>query len=345
MKAYRFVEWQQPPELVDVPVPEPGPGEVLIKVGGSGACHSDLHIMDWPEGQLPWRLPFTLGHETAGWVADLGAGVTGVEVGEAVAVYGPWGCGRCHACRQGMENYCARAAEIGANGGGLGLDGGMAEYMLVPSPRLLVPLYGMDPVAAAPLGDAALTPYHAIKRSLGLLVPGTTAVIIGVGGLGHMAVQILRTLSPARIVASDVAEDKLELAQEMGADDVVLSDDQAAERIRAVTFGRGAEAVFDFVGSDATIALGAKVARAQGHLTVVGLGMGAYPFNFFSQAYEVSLATTYWGSVTELMEVISLAGRGKIQARVDRFPLAKASEAYEKMRAGAVEGRAVIVPV
>jgi propanol-preferring alcohol dehydrogenase len=344
MKAYRFVEWQQPPELVDVPVPEPGPGEVLIRVGGSGACHSDLHIMDWPEGQLPWRLPFTLGHETAGWVADLGAGVTGVEVGEAVAVYGPWGCGRCHACRQGMENYCVRAAEIGANGGGLGLDGGMAEYMLVPSPRLVVPLYGMDPVMAAPLGDAALTPYHAIKRSLGLLVPGTTAVVIGVGGLGHMAVQILREISPARIVAVDVAEDKLELAEEVGADDVVLSDEGAAERIRAVTFGRGAEAVFDFVGTDATIALGAKVARPQGHLTVVGLAMGTFPFNFFSQAYEVSLATTYWGSVTELMEVIALAGRGRIEARVERFPLEKVSEAYEKMRAGALDGRAVIVP-
>ncbi|HEV8681437.1 MAG TPA: NAD(P)-dependent alcohol dehydrogenase [Actinomycetota bacterium] len=345
MKAYRFVEWQKPPELVEVPVPEPGPGEVLIKVGGSGACHSDLHIMDWPEGQLPWRLPFTLGHETAGWVADIGAGVTGVEVGEAVAVYGPWGCGQCHPCRQGMENYCARTAEIGANGGGLGLDGGMAEYMLVPSPRLLVPLYGMDPVAAAPLGDAALTPYHAIKRSLGLLVPGTTAVVVGVGGLGHMAVQILRALSPARIVAVDVAEDKLELAQEIGADHTVVSDEEAAERIRAVTFGRGAEAVFDFVGTDTTIALGAKVARAQGHLTVVGLGMGTFPFNFFSQPYEVSLATTYWGSVTELMEVIALAGRGKIEARMERFPLEKAPQAYEKMRAGALDGRAVIVPV
>jgi propanol-preferring alcohol dehydrogenase len=344
MKAYRFTGWQQQPELVDVPVPEPGPGEVLIRVGGSGACHSDLHIMEWPEGQLPWTLPFTLGHETAGWVAEVGPAVTGFEDGEAVAVYGPWGCGRCHACRQGQENYCARAAEIGANGGGLGRDGGMAEYMLVPSPRLLIPLGGMDPVQAAPLGDAALTPYHAIKRSLPLLVPGTTAVVIGIGGLGHVAIQILRAISGVRIVAVDVAEDKLELAGEVGADHTVLSDVHAADRIRALTAGRGAHLVLDLVGNDATMELGAKTVATLGHLTVVGLGMGTYPFHFFSVPYEASVATTYWGSVTELMEVIALAGQGKIRLHTERFPLEKVHEAYEKMRSGALSGRAVIVP-
>ncbi len=199
MKAYQLTAWQTPPEMREVPVPEPGPGEVLVKVGGAGACHSDLHLMEWPEGTMDFDLPFTLGHENAGWVEALGAGVEGLEEGEAVAVYGPWGCGRCRACRLSAENYCERQAEIGAFGGGLGLDGGMAEYMLVPHSRLLLPLGELDPRDAAPLSDAALTPYHAIKRSLHLLVPGSTAVVIGVGGLGHMGVQILRALSPARI--------------------------------------------------------------------------------------------------------------------------------------------------
>src|SRR5262249_17924609 len=186
MRAYQLVEWQQPPELRDdVPVPEPGPGEVLVKVGGAGACHSDLHVMEWPPGFLPYELPFTLGHENAGWVGAGGPGGKGWAPGEAVAVYGPWGCGRCRNCRRSLETLCERAGELKAAGGGLGRDGGMAEYMLVPDPRLLVPLGELDPRDAAPLSDAALTPYHAIKLVLHTLVPGTSTVVIGVGGLGH----------------------------------------------------------------------------------------------------------------------------------------------------------------
>ena len=196
MKAYQLIEWQQPAELRDVPVPEPGPGEVLIKVGGAGACHSDLHVMDWPAGTLPYELPFTLGRENAGWIEAIGAGVGGWQPDDAVAVYGAWGCGRCAACRQGRETLCERAAEIGAAGGGLGRDGGMAEYMLVPNARLLVALGELDPRDTAPLSDAALTPYHAIQSALPLLSPGTWALVIGVGGLGHMAVQLLRAVSP-----------------------------------------------------------------------------------------------------------------------------------------------------
>ncbi len=154
--------------------------------------------MELPEGIIPYDPPFTLGHENTGHVAALGAGVTGWHEGDAVAIYGPWGCGRCRACRLSFENYCEHTSEVRGAGGGLGLDGGMAEYVLVPSARLLVPLGDLDPVEAAPLGDAALTPYHAIARSRAALVPGTTALVIGVGGLGHMAIQILRALTPAR---------------------------------------------------------------------------------------------------------------------------------------------------
>ena len=204
MKAYQLVEWRQPPELREVDVPEPGPGEVLIKVGGAGACHSDLHVMEWPAGFLPYELPFTLGHENAGWVEAVGPGVKRLDVGEAVAVYGPWGCGRCRPCRMTLETLCEHASEFRAAGGGLGRDGGMAEYMLVPDARLLVPLGDLDPRDAAPLSDAALTPYHAIKLALAKLVPGSSAVVIGVGGLGHMAVQLLRALSPARVIATDI---------------------------------------------------------------------------------------------------------------------------------------------
>lgn len=164
MKAFRLTAWQHPPELLDVDVPDPGPGQALIRVGGAGACHSDLHLMEWPAGQLPYPLPFTLGHENAGWVEKIGAGVTGFSIGDPVAVYGPWGCGHCRPCRLGIESYCENAAEIVGAGGGLGLDGGMAPYMLVPAARFLVPLRDLHPRDAAPLTDAGLTPYHAIKR-------------------------------------------------------------------------------------------------------------------------------------------------------------------------------------
>jgi propanol-preferring alcohol dehydrogenase len=344
MKAYQLTAWQSPPEMRDVEVPEPGPGEVLVKVGGAGACHSDLHLMEWPAGTLSFDPPFTLGHENAGWVEALGAGVEGLEVGEPVAVYGPWGCGRCRSCRLSAENYCERQAEIGAFGGGLGLDGGMAEYMLVPHSRLLLPLGDLDPRDAAPLSDAALTPYHAIKRSLHLLVPGSTAVVIGVGGLGHMGVQILGALSPARIIAVDVSADKLRLAREVGADEVVDAGDTAAERIRELTSGLGAELVLDMVGSDDSIALGAQVARFQGHVTMVGLAGGKFEFAFGALPFEAELTIPYWGSAVELAEVLDLARAGKIRAHVQRFGLDEVEDAYGRMREGTLDGRAVICP-
>ena len=344
MKAYQLTAWESEPELRDVPVPEPGPGQVLLKVGGAGACHSDLHLMEWPPGTLGFDVPFTLGHENAGWVEALGAGVEGLEVGEPVAVYGPWGCGRCRACRLSAENYCERQAEIGAFGGGLGRDGGMAEYMLVPHPRLLLPLGDLDPREAAPLSDAALTPYHAIKRSLHLLVPGSTAVVIGVGGLGHMGVQILRALSPASIVAVDVSEEKLRLAHEVGADHAVAAGEGAAEEIRLISGGRGAELVVDMVGSDDSIALAAAVARFESHLTIVGLAGGKFEFAFGALPFEAQLTIPYWGSAVELEEVLELARAGRIRAHVERFELERAGDAYQRMREGKLDGRAVICP-
>jgi alcohol dehydrogenase, propanol-preferring len=344
MKAYQLTDWQSPPEMREVAVPEPGPGEVLIRVGGAGACHSDLHLMEWPEGTMSFDPPFTLGHENAGWVESLGAGADGLEIGEAVAVYGPWGCGRCRSCRLSAENYCERQAEIGAFGGGLGLDGGMAEYMLVPRSRLLLPLGDLDPREAAPLSDAALTPYHAIKRSLHLLAPGSTAVVIGIGGLGHMAVQILAALSPARIVAVDVSAEKLRLAGEIGADETVEAGEGAAGSIRELTSGLGAELIVDMVGSEDSIALAAAVAAFQSHVTVVGLAGGKFEFAFGSLPFEAQLTIPYWGSAVELAEVLELARAGKIRAHVERFELDQADEAYARMRAGTLDGRAVICP-
>jgi alcohol dehydrogenase, propanol-preferring len=344
MKAFRFVAWGKPPEFQEIPIPEPGPGQVLVKVTAAGVCHSDLHIFDWPAGMLPWQLPFTLGHEVVGKVEAVGPGANGPAIGTAVAVYGPWGCGTCRACRMGMENYCERSAEMPGAGVGLGYDGGMAEYVLVPASRLLIPIGDLDPVQAAPMTDAALTPYHVIKASLGWLTPGSAAVVIGAGGLGHMAVQILRAISPAQIIAVDKDPKKLDLAKRVGATATVLAGDNAPVDVRKLVGPVGASAVFDFVGSDDTIGLASKIVRQAGRVFVVGIAGGSFSFSFFSIPYEAVLSTSYWGSSVELQEVLALAAEGKITAEVETFPLGDVATAYSRMRAGDIRGRAVILP-
>ncbi|WFF03940.1 NAD(P)-dependent alcohol dehydrogenase [Micromonospora sp. WMMD964] len=348
MRALRLPEWRSTPDLVEVPDPTPGPGQVLVRIGGAGACHSDLHLMDeFEPGTMPWNPPFTLGHENAGWVHALGDGVSGLSVGQPVAVFGAWGCGTCARCRVGVDTYCENpaGAPVPSGGGGLGLDGGMAEFELVPDARHVVPLpEGLDPADAAPLTDAGLTPYHAIRRSWPKLPPGSTAVVIGVGGLGHVGVQILKATTAARVLAVDNRAEALRLAEECGADRAIMSGPSAAEEIRQATGGRGADVVLDFVGNDATLALGVATARTVGDLTIVGLGGGTVGVSFFSVPYEVSIATTYWGSRPELVEVLDLGARGLIRPTTTRFTLEDALDAYQRMRDGTLEGRAVIVP-
>ncbi|MHB8335061.1 MAG: NAD(P)-dependent alcohol dehydrogenase [Acidimicrobiales bacterium] len=346
MKALRLMEWKSDPVLTEVPEPVAGPGEAVIRIGGAGACHSDVHLMrDFEPGQLPWNPPFTLGHENAGWIHRLGAGASGFDIGQPVAVYGPWGCGRCERCLVGSENYCENpeGRSVPHLGGGLGVDGGMAEFMLVPSLRHLVPLpEGLSPLDAAPLTDAGLTSYHAVRRSLSKLPPGSSAVVIGVGGLGHLAIQVLKATTAARVIALDTRPEALKLANAYGADQTIASDDAAAEAIRAATKGRGADVVLDFVGSDVTMALGSRAARSMGDLTVVGIGGGSLSYTPLGVAPELSIQHPYWGSRPELVEVLDLAARGMLRPQYTTFPLDKALDAYASVEAGTILGRAVI---
>ena len=343
MRALRMIGFGRDPELVEIPDPTPGPGEVVIRVGAAGACHSDLHVLYELDVAGVWQLPMTLGHENAGWVHALGAGVTGLAEGDPVAVYGAWGCGVCARCAIGVENYCERPSVVG--GGGLGLNGGMADYLLVPDQRYLVPLPdGLDPVTAAPLTDAGLTPYHAIRRSWPKLTPDASIVLIGVGGLGHIAVQIARATTAAQVIAVDLKPDALELARKVGADHAVESDDDAAQRIRDLTGGRGADVVIDFVGATPTLNLARDVARNLADVTIVGIAGGEVPVSFFSQPYEVSIATTYWGSRPELVELLALAASGRISAERSLYSLEHGAQAYRDLRDNRVTGRAVVVP-
>jgi propanol-preferring alcohol dehydrogenase len=344
MKAIQMTAWERAAELRDVPRPEPGPGELLLEVCGAGLCHSDLHIMSYPEGTLPFRLPFTLGHEVAGTVVELGAGTTGVALGESVLVYGPWGCGRCRPCSLGEEHLCERQRERPGRASGIGYDGGLAEYMVVPSPRLTVPIGDLDPVLAAPLADAALTPYHAIRRALGLLRPGSTAVVIGVGGLGHVAVQLLRALSPALVVAIDTRDEALELATRNGAHVALNANGLTAGDVRRAAGGRRAELVVDCVGVDGTLELAAEVVDPGGHVSIVGVAGGSFPMRHGGVPMETSVIISNWGTRAELGDVVALARAGAIHVEVERIELTEVLDAYVRLRRGGVLGRLVAVP-
>jgi alcohol dehydrogenase, propanol-preferring len=345
MRAVRLERWQGEPVLADVPTPAPGPGEVLLKVDAAGLCHSDLHIMEAPEGVLPYHLPFTLGHETAGTVAALGLGAAGVSEGDRVLVHSRWGCGACWHCAQGMENVCERSPkELGGHGGGVGRDGGLAEYMVVPSTRYLVGIDGLDPVAAAPLTDAALTPYHAIQRSRRQLRPNGAAVVIGVGGIGHMAVQLLRALSAVRVVAVDVREAALQLARAAGAHSAVPASGLTARALREEVGARGATLVLDCVASDETLGLAAGIVAPGGDIVYVGRGGGVLPVRPGDVPFECTVYVPTWGTLAELAEVVALARAGTIHTEIERLTLDEAVEGYRRLKRGEVVGRAVVAP-
>lgn len=344
MKALQYREIGAEPEVVEVETPEPGPGQVRLKVTAAGACHSDSFLMSLPAEQYVWGIPLTLGHEGVGIVDKLGEGVTGLALGESVAVYGPQGCGRCYQCAQGKENYCPRAAELGIAPPGLGAPGSMAEYMLVPDARHLLPIGDLDPVANVALTDAGLTPYHAIKMSLPKLVPGSTAVVIGAGGLGHVAIQMLRALTPAMVIALDVNVDKLKLATEVGAHHVFPSDGQSAERVKELTHGKGATAVFDFVAIQPTLDASHEMVAVEGDVVLVGVGAGTLPSGVLAAPYDSVVRAPYWGSRSELFEVFDLARAGLVHVETEVFSLDEAPEAYRRLHEGTLRGRAVVVP-
>ena len=345
MKAVRFTNWKTFPSLEEVARPTPGPGEVLLKIAGAGACHSDIAIFEQFDESMGAQLApsYTLGHENAGWVEELGEGVTGLAVGDACLAYGPIGCGQCPACSRGQDTYCYNAATQPYLANGLGRDGGMAEYMTVPA-RNLVPLGDADPVAAAPLADAGLTPYHAIKLSLPKLQGGgKTALVIGLGGLGQLAVQILTASTGATVLATDMNPEAMVEAEKFGAVPIEGGEGQV-ERIRELTGGQGVDAVFDFVGITPTIQVAQQVVRRQGRITIVGVAGQPTSWDFYSNPYEAELTNTYWGTIEELYEVVALYQAGKIRPTVTTYPMDRALDAYQDLLDGKVNGRAVVTP-
>lgn len=333
MRAARF----HPGEglrIEDVPRPDPGPGELLVEVAACGVCHSDLHLLD---GDLPIPRPMTLGHEVAGTVVETGANV-GTEPGSEVAVFGGWGCRSCPVCDRGEDQLCNLAGWLG-----IGTDGGYAEYLRVPTEKYVLPLDGLDPATAAPLTDAALTPYRAVQHA-GDLTPADTIVCIGIGGLGQFGVQFA-AMTGAQVVAVDIDAGKLTRARDLGADATVdASEERVPAAVSEVAGGRVAAAL-DFVGTDETLQWASNALGVGGHLVLAGIGGGDIEFSWNPLAGdELTYRTVQWGSLPELREVLTVARRGDLDVRTEPVGFDELPATLERLREGDVETRAVLTP-
>ncbi len=343
MTAFRLLNWGESPQMAQVDRPQVGPGQVLVKVAGVGVCGSDPKMCHIPEEfgkMLNWHMPFTLGHEVGGWIEQPGEGVTGFNKGEAVVLMSTHSCGECSYCREGADINC----HVGHYGRGYGRDGGLAPYVLVEHPREIIKIDNLDPTTAGPLTDAGVVSYHGVRRVLPKLRPGATAVVIGVGGLGSFAVQFIKVLSAARVIAVDTNPARLDYAQTLGADHVIdSSDGNLPEKLRAVLGTEGAAAVLDFVGVDDTISAGVGCLRAGASYGVVGSNGGTLNGELYNTLPKDGEIFTYeGGTLSEMQEVIALAEAGKIRNDVDIYPFHDVEQAYASLVRGELRGRAVI---
>ena len=340
MKAARLNEFGSVPTVEEVAEPDlRGPRDVIVRVGGAGLCRTDLHLIDgWFEDIIPVERPFTLGHENAGWVQAVGNGVTAVKEGDAVIVHPLITCGVCAACRAGEDMYCGNSEFPGVN-----TDGGFAEYLRT-SERALVKLpEDVSPVAVAPHADAGITAYRAARKAAPFLEPGTTAAIIGVGGLGHIGLQVLRALTPARLIAVDRAPHALELASKIGADDVVGAE-EPVQPILDATAGVGVDVVIDFVGEHDTPKQSIAMLKQGGGYFVVGYG-GTLDVPLIELILkEVTVHANLVGNHGELRELMSLVGQGLIELQTREYPLVEIGQAIDDLRSGRLVGRGVIAP-
>jgi propanol-preferring alcohol dehydrogenase len=326
--------------LDEVPVPEPGVGEIVLRVAATGLCRSDLHLLD---GSIAAGAagPVTLGHEIAGWVHAVGPGVEELEIGEAVAVLCVAGCGLCEWCMAGDHELCPRMQIAGSS-----IDGGFADFVLVRRRDRLVPLGDLDPVEAAPLTDAALTPYRALLRARDVLRPGAALVVLGIGGLGEYAVQLAKTLTGASVIAVDPRPTRRKRALDLGADTALdAADPDLGARILDCTSSRGAATVIDLVGSSDSLAVARQVVGRRGRVILVGLAGGVLSTSFAELAPEASFTTVLsGGNARQLAEVVELFRKRRISGSVVRYPLAAIADAIDDLGRGRVEGRAVLVP-
>jgi len=341
VKAVRLHKFNTTPVVDDVPEPKiAGPLDVIVKIGGAGVCRTDLHIIDgqW-DAAMGTPLPYILGHENAGWVHEVGSAVTNVAPGDTVILHPTPTCGLCRACRAGDDMHCENSEFPG-----LSRDGGMAEYLLT-SARACVKLDPeTQPKDVAALADAGITAYHAVRKAIPLLYPGTTAVVIGAGGLGHIGIQCLSALTATRIVVVDQNPDALKLAEELGADATVVADGTQVNAVKDLTNGQGADVVLDFVAEQGAEADGWNMTRPAGSYFVIGYGGTLHIPTLDIISTERNIIGNIVGTYNDLAELMSLAEAGQVTLHTRTYPLDAAAEALADLDAGRVRGRAILIP-
>jgi NAD+-dependent secondary alcohol dehydrogenase Adh1 len=340
MMAARLHRYHEPLAVEELDEPKiTDPHDVIVRVGGAGLCRTDLHIQEgqWAE-KSGVELPYTLGHENAGWVHEIGSAVSNVEIGDTVIVHPLVTCGLCRACRAGDDVHCENNLFPG-----ISVDGGFADF-LKTSARSVVKLDpSLHPKDIAALADAGLTAYHAIKKAAALLYPGTRAVVIGAGGLGHIGIQCLRALTPAEIIVVDPSERARALAGEIGADTTVAADGKQVDTILEMTDGRGAEAIIDFVGEGTAIADGISMLRDAGSYFVIGYGgkLDVPTIDVISR--EINFIGNLVGSYNDLAELMTLTAQGKVTLHTSTYPLDAVNDAMADLDQGRLQGRGILV--
>jgi NAD+-dependent secondary alcohol dehydrogenase Adh1 len=341
MKAVRLHQFHAQPVIDDIPEPSiSGPLDVIVKIGGAGVCRTDLHIIEgqW-DAAMHTPLPYVLGHENAGWVHEVGSAVTNVQPGDTVILHPTPTCGLCHACRAGDDMHCEHSSFPG-----LSRDGGMAEYLLTSARACIKLNPETRPQDVAALADAGITAYHAVRKAIPLLYPGTTCVVIGAGGLGHIGIQCLATLTATTIIVVDANPDALKLASELGAQHTVVADGSQRQAVADLTGGLGAHVVLDFVAEQGAEADGWAMTRRAGSYFVVGYGGTVHIPTLDIISTERNIIGNIVGTYNDLVELMVLAQAGKVTLHTRVYPLGAAIDALADLDAGRVRGRAILVP-
>ena len=341
MRAVQVVGYHQNLEMTEVPVPEAtGPWDVVVRIGGAGVCRTDLHILEgqWAE-KSGVALPYTIGHENAGWVHAVGSGVTNVSEGDKVIVHPLITCGLCRACRSGDDVHCESSQFPGID-----THGGYAEYLRTSARSVVRIDDSLEPADVAALADAGLTAYHAAAKAARRLGPRDRAVVIGAGGLGHIGIQVLKALTSAELIVVDRNADAVELARSIGADHGVVADGSQVEQVLELTGGNGAEVVVDFVGEGGATAGGVRMLRQAGDYHVVGYGENIDVPTIDIISSEISFVGNLVGSYNDLCDLMVLAARGQVRLHTAKFPLDDFQTAIDDLDAGRIRGRAILQP-
>jgi NAD+-dependent secondary alcohol dehydrogenase Adh1 len=341
MRAARLHAYHKPLELDEVDEPKAeGPFDVVVRIGAAGLCRTDLHIQEgqWAE-KSEVKLPYTPGHENAGWVHEIGSAVTNVEVGDTVIVHPFIACGLCNPCRAGDDMHCLSGSFPGIN-----RDGGFADFLFT-SARSVVKLDpSLEPKAIAALADAGLTAIHAVKKAIPVLGPGTRAVVIGAGGLGHIGIQCLKAMTPTEIIVVDPNEKALALAGELGADHTIKVDGSHVDTVQEMTDGLGAEAIIDFVGEKGAVEDGIGMIRDGGFYYVIGYGQNIDIPTIDVISREISFIGNLVGTYVDLQDLMTLTAQGQVTLHTSTYPLDAINDAMNDLDNGRLQGRGILIP-